>query len=63
MKNQITEIQIKKLKQLEEELRVLWESLTPSEQERRAVFIKFLELQNQVQGIQQRNQILRKGNK
>jgi len=59
MKNQITENQFKKMKKLEDELRTLWELLTPSERERRSVFSKFLELQRQVQEIQLRNQILK----
>jgi uncharacterized coiled-coil protein SlyX len=58
MKKQITEIQQMKLKKLNEELRELWESLTPSEKERRVVFNKFLDLQKQVQAVQVKNKKL-----
>jgi len=60
LKKQITENQNIKLNKLEEELRELWESLTPSEQERRAVFCKFHELQKLIQAVQNRNSILNK---
>lgn len=63
MKNQTTEKQNNKLKKLDDELRELWETLTPSEKNRRYIFNKFLELQKQLQAIQQRNQNLEKGNK
>lgn len=62
MKNQTTENQNNKLKKMDEELRELWETLTPSEKNRRSIFNKFLELQKQLQAIQQRNQNLEKGN-
>jgi len=58
MKKQITEIQQMKLKKLNDELRELWESLTPSEKERRSVFNKFLDLQKQIQAVQTKNQNL-----
>lgn len=58
MKKQITEIQQMKLKKLNEELLELWESLTPSEKERRAVFNKFLDLQKQIQAVQVKNRKL-----
>lgn len=57
MKKQITEIQHMKLTKLNEQLRELWESLTPSEKERRIVFNKFLDLQKQIQAVQRKNQI------
>lgn len=60
MKNQITENQSMKLNKLEEDLRELWQSLTPSEQKRRVVFCKFHELQKLIQVVQNRNSILNK---
>lgn len=58
MKKPFTKKQVANLALLENELRELWEILTPSEKDRRSVFHKFLELQKEVQAIQQRNQIL-----
>ena len=60
MKNQITEDQELKLKKLEDELRELWETLTPSEKGRRLIFSRYLELQRLVQAIKKRNQFLKK---
>ena len=55
MKKQTTEIQQMTLKKLNEELLELWESLTPSEKERRTVFNKFLDLQKQLQAVKMKN--------
>ncbi len=60
MKNQNSENQKLKLSKIEEELRELWECLSPSEQKRRSVFYKFYELQKIIQIIRIRNQILNK---
>lgn len=50
-----TNDQILELKKLEIQLRKVWESLTPSEQSRRIVFKNFLEVQQQLRSIQERN--------
>ncbi len=55
MKTKPNEQQKSKLKKLNDELRELWETLTPSEQERRIIFYKFFKLQKQIRAIQNRS--------
>ena len=55
MRRQITEIQQMKLNKLNDELRELWEALTPSEKQRRTVFNRFFDLQMQVQCLRIEN--------
>ena len=60
MKNQITENQELKLNQLEDDLRELWEMLTPTEKGRRLISSRYMELQKLFQEIRKRNQFLKK---